>query len=515
MAKTSIERIGLTPRDLENVTSSELSRTQMYAITPLEGRYEKYVSDFHFLSSEFEWVKRRVWIEVEYLIFFADFLVDSKTTKKKILNKKFTKSEKEILRSLYQKFSEKDFLQVRLIENQTKHDLVAVVRWLDYQLSKHKIFVESAIHFGRTSADIDSNVYNSVVRDIIEKQYLPNIIKVQEKLISNAKSWDVVFSGQTHGQWAEYTTLSKVFTNFIDGLRQGLQSFSHRGKKIKLVGKLGGAIGNNSDICGAYPDLNWEKFNKQFIESILGLEYFPMSDQDGFNIRNNEIFDAITRINDVLIKFCEDFWEYCSRGVLMKKPKSSESGSSVMAQKSNPWRIEGGWEYLLDVDFYKYHNLTKYKRQGDLRRSIRMRTIGEPFAKCVIAMNRILEELNLYEPNFQLIEKETLQNISMSSAYIQTILRREGKSDAYDEIKKVSMGKDVGPKQYYQIIDKLVEDNQISEEIACEIKKGMVPQKNIGQAVKLANDAIKKAELQIKLLKKIFQLREGKNENKL
>jgi len=232
-----------------------------------------------------------------------------------------------------------------------------------------------------------------------------------------------------------------------------------------------------------------------------------MADQDSFNIRNNEVFDAITRVNDVLIKMCEDFWEYCSRGVLTKKPKSSESGSSVMAQKSNPWRIEGGWEYLSDVDFYKYHALTKYKRQGDLRRSIRMRTIGEPFAKCVIAMKRILEELNLYEPNYPLIESETLENLAMSSAFIQTVLRREGKTDAYDALKKVSMGKKVEVEQYTEVLDQLVVDGQISEAVSKEIKRGLEPKNNTGVAKKLADEAVKKAEDQLKLLKKLFLIR--------
>jgi len=242
MDKASIERIGLSAKELEGVLATEPAKRSMYAITPIEGRYEKYVTDFHFLSSEFEWVKRRVWIETEYLISLADFLSNSKTTKKKILSKKFTRQEKEIIRSLHSNFSEKDFLQVRLIENKTKHDLVAVVRWLDYKLASKKIFVEPAIHFGRTSADIDSNVYNSVLRDIVETQYLPSIIEVQKKLIENAKNWGVVFAGQTHGQWAEYTTLSKVFANFVDGIRQGLESFikekNGTKQKIRFIGNL-------------------------------------------------------------------------------------------------------------------------------------------------------------------------------------------------------------------------------------------------------------------------------------
>ncbi|MCL4387121.1 MAG: lyase family protein [Patescibacteria group bacterium] len=511
MAVSSVERIGLAKGELEDLKVTEEDRRVMFAITPLEGRYEKYVKDFHLLTSEFEWVRRRVWIEAEYVIALADFIAESKTKKRKILEKLFNEGEQRAIRELYEKFDEKNFLQIKKIEEKTNHDVVAVIRWMDYKLSQKGISIEEAIHFGRTSADIDSNVYTTVLRDIIDNHYLPLLIKVQEKLIENAKNWNLVFAGQTHGQWAEYTTLKKVFANFVDGINQALSSFycfdySGNPEKPLPSGKLGGAIGNNSDIVGAYPDLDWEKFNREFIEKKLGLKYYSMADQDGFNIRNNKLFDSVTRVNDVLIKLCEDFWEYCSRGVLVKKPKPGESGSSVMAQKANPWRIEGGWEYLSDVDFYKYHNLTKYKRQGDLRRSIRMRTIGEPFAKCIIAMNRILEELNLYEPNKEQIEKEVTENIGMSSAYIQTVLRREGKSDAYDAIKKISMGKQVGLEDYWQVLDELVGKNEVTKEIADEIKVGMKPENNTGLANALADQAIKYAEEQIKMFKKLFNI---------
>lgn len=511
MSKTAVERIGLSKDELSNISVSEDDRRTMYAITPIEGRYEKYVRDFHLLTSEFEWVRRRVWVETEYLIALAEFISSSKTKKRKILEKPFSENEKKKIRSLGDDFSEKDFLQIKKIEEKTKHDLVAVVRWIDYKLSEKGINVEEVIHFGRTSADIDSNVYNTIVKDVVDDHYLPVLVKLQERLIENAEKWDIVFAGQTHGQWAEYTTLKKVFANFVDGISQSLSSFykfDYDGNPEKPLpaGKLGGAIGNNSDIVGAYPDIDWEIFNRDFIEKNLGLEYMPMADQDGFNIRNNKLFDSITRINDVLIKFCEDFWEYASRGVLIKMPKEGESGSSVMAQKANPWRIEGGWEYLSDVDFYKYHNLTKYKRQGDLRRSIRMRTIGEPFCKCIIAMNRILEELDLYIPNNDFIQKEVNENIAMSAAYIQTVLRREGKNDAYDEIKKASMGKKVTTGDYNLVLEGLVSKKEISKEVVEEIKQGMKPKNNTGSADRLAEESLKKAKEQLEIIKKLFSI---------
>jgi len=502
---TSLERIGVSAEDLENIEVSPETFSQMYAITPIEGRYKRHVKNLSNLISEFEWTRRRIWVEIEYAIKLSEFL-NSSGTKKRIIVKIFSEDEKKILRTLYNEFSPKDFLQIQLLDRKTKHDVVAMVRWIDYRLSKHNLSIEEAIHFGRTSADINSNVYATIIRDIFEREYLPLLLKLQNTLITFAKSYDSVFSGQTHGQFAEYTTLKKVFANHVDALTQAMSPFIRQNgaSKLKMTGKLGGAIGNNSDIIGAYPNLDWDSFNKDFIENTLNLKFLDMCDQDEFNIQFSEFFDTLTRINDVIIKFSEDFWEYCSRGVFRKKVTASESGSSVMAQKTNPWRLEGGWEYLADVDFNRYHNLTKYKRQGDLRRSIRKRTIGEPFAKIIIAFERIISELDLYEPDTGFLKKEADENISMSSAYIQTVLKREGISEAYDLLKKISMGQRPDLKIYHNFIDSLKEQGKITPEVCEEIKQGMLPQNNTGDADMLADRAIIKAEEHIGKIRSLY-----------
>ncbi|MEA3229708.1 MAG: lyase family protein, partial [archaeon] len=443
-----------------------------------------------------------------------DFL-NSEKTEKPIIVRMFEDDEKKLLRTLYQTFSPEDFLQIKHIEKKTKHDIVAMVRWIDYRLSgyEHNISVEEAIHFARTSSDINSNVYATIIRDIFEKEYLPSLIMLQKKFIDFAQQYNVVFSGQTHGQYAEYTTMKKVFANYADALAQAMSPFilydkndKNTESKLYMTGKLGGAIGNNSDIIGAYPDLDWDSFNKDFVQNNLGLNFLDMCDQDEFNIKFSEFFDTLTRINDVIIKFSEDFWEYCSRGVFKKKVTTEESGSSIMAQKSNPWQLEGGWEYLEDVDFYRYHNLTKYKRQGDLRRSIRKRTIGEPFAKILIAFNRIASELDLYEPDIDFINEEAINNISMSSAYIQTVLKREGIPDAYDILKKMSMGKAPDLKLYYSFIETLEADKKIMSKVAQEIKEGMLPKNNTGYADMLADRAIGRAKTQLEKLQRLYDI---------
>lgn len=507
---TSLERIGISVEELENVIVSPQALSEMYAITPIEGRYKRHVKNLGNLISEFEWTRRRIWIEVEYAICLSDFL-NSSGTQKRIIVHKFSEDDKQTLRSLYNDFSPKDFIQIQLLDRKTNHDVVAMIRWMDHKLSGKNISIEEAIHFGRTSADINSNVYATIVKDIFEKEYLPLLLELQNKLITFAKNYNSVFSGQTHGQFAEYTTFKKVFANHVDALRQAMSPFiRHEDEgisKLDMTGKLGGAIGNNSDIIGAYPNLDWDSFNKQFVEKALNLKFLDMCDQDEFNIGFSEFFDTLTRINDVIMKFSEDFWEYCSRGVFKKKTTSEESGSSVMAQKTNPWRLEGGWEYLADIDLYKYHNLIRYKRQGDLRRSIRKRTIGEPFAKMIIGFNRIISELDLYEPDTGFLKKEAIENISMSSAYIQTVLRREGISEAYDLLKKISMGQRPDLNAYHNLIDALKHEGKITPEVCEEIKKGMLPENNTGHADMLADRAIMKAEEQIRYICDLYSIK--------
>ena len=518
----AIERIGITSEELEDIVVTEEQRSKMHAITPIDGRYKRYVPGLSDLTSEFAWTKRRVMLEVEYAISLAnEFEHYYKGDKRKILPHAFSGQEKEVLRSLYKEFNEKDFRQIQEIDKKSEHDTAAMVRWIGSKLHSKDVdpdkfgFSEEAAHFGLTSSDINTNVYNLIVADILREEYLPTLIRFQETMIDAANSnyhntiddFLEAFAGQTHGQFAEYTTLNKIFANIADGINQTIadefliKNESNKIVLVKLPGKLAGAIGNHDDLRGAYPDHDWLSFSKRFVEN-LGLRYAPMCDQDEFNIRNSKLYDAIVRINDVIWKFCDDFWEYASNGLFVKKTGKEVSGSTVMAQKVNPWRLEGGWELIDDSSssFQKYHNLTKYKRQGDLRRSIRKRFIGEPFAKAIIGMKRIIEEVERYQANMAIIKKEVNEHPEMFSAYVQTVLKREGISDAYDEIKDLTKGKKVTIGNYKAKLLGFVEQGTLKKEVYEEIVHGLNPKERTGYATRLAHDTIRAAKASIELL---------------
>jgi adenylosuccinate lyase len=503
----------------ETLKANEKLKRRMHAISPIEGRYDRYVEGLHDLTSEFEWNRRRVMVEVEYLIDLVyELNCNYEGTQNPVVHGAFSGEVKERLRSLYKKFSEDDFRRIQLLDRKINHDIVAMTTWIAYEMGDSMACladeVEAALHFARTSEDININVYNLIVKDMIKEYYLPAVVKFQEDLISRIRSWaDAVFAGQTHGQYAEYTTLRKVFANFVSAIDQTLKNFlTPDGKAINLPGKLGGAVGNENDIAaaypGGYPDRLWLDFNKEFVEKTLGLEYAEMCDQPEFNIKNQEIYENIRRTNNVLMKVCSDFWTYCSRGLFRKKTGKGESGSSVMAQKANPWLSEGAEEYFIEANeaFLGFERLIKYRMQGDLRRSTQMRGIGEPFAKTIIAIKRLGEELNKYEPNYDSIKQEVDSHPEMSAAAVQTVLRREGIPEAYDILKDMTMGKPVQRDDYIKLADRLLADGKISEEVKKDIVRVVTPGHNIGYAPYLADRAVSNAVHTLESLKGAYRI---------
>jgi len=481
-------------------------KRRMHAISPAEGRYDRYAEKLHGIVSEFAWVKKRVMIEVEYLIALTDELHGNyRGEKRPLTSRKFTEQERDRLRGLYRNFNEDDFRRIQLLDRHIQHDIVAMTTWIVYELGDSmgdlKESVETALHFALTSNDINQNVYNMTVKEIMKECFIPTVVELQETILDKVSSEDdVVFAGQTHGQYAEYTTLRKVFANWADAVSQTLVNYLSEEGPVNLPGKLGGAVGNNSDLLAAYPDLyDYLQFNflhKEFIKKILGLEYTKMCDQPEFGVKNQELYDSIVRTNNVLIKVCQDFWDYCSRGLFRKKTKPGESGSSVMAQKANPWLSEGAEEAFTQANagFRGFERMLKYRMQGDLRRSLLMRSIGEHFARTLVAMKRLTQELNKYDPNYVAIAREVEEHPEMSAAAVQTILRREGIPEAYDLIKEITMGKPIKVGHYQKLADQLQKSATITQRVKKEIIFLVThPEENTGYAKLYADEAISNA----------------------
>lgn len=526
MQQNPLERVGITQQMIDDLEVTPEDREAMHSWYPLTGRYRDYTRVLNGITSEYEWNRRRIWVETEYLIALGDELDQNyEGEKTKIIPRPFTSEERTTLRRLYDDsedglFGDPTNRLMKFAEDKTHQDVVAMERVAVYKLSEIGFdpeMIEAAFHFARTSNDINSIVFCSMVRDCLHQVYIPLMTEMEELFIERARTWSkppyadpespvTPFAGQTHGQYAVPTTLKKVMANFASGLKKAMQDFLEPdGRPYQLEAKFGGPIGNESGLYGAYPDHDWDPFIEKFVKS-MGFEWDKMTDQDGFNLKTIKLFDAMVRVNDVLLKYAEDFWDYCSRGVLIKIPKSEESGSSSMTQKVNAWRTEGGWLMLEDanVELGKYHDLARYKRQGDLRRSRRRRFLGVPFALMLTGVKGLMHDLSHYNPVPEQIQRELDEHPDMAAFYLQTVFKREGVTDAYDRIKDLTMGKRITLADLEKAIDTLVRKGTIERDIGAEVKEGMQPAKNTGAANKWTEEALEEAEAFLGKLKAAF-----------
>ena len=509
-----LERVGITPEMIEAIVVTERDRERMHSPFPLTGRYGQDTDPLRRITSEYEVTRRSFWVEVEYLISLGDELSNYTGQKRKVIPRPFTDSEKQALRRLYDDrenglYSEETFRLFKLTDDTIHHDVVAMERVGAYKLSQvgfDPAMIEAAFHFARTSNDINSPVFCSMVNDYLQEIYIPLILRMGRLFLRKAREWGQdPFAGQTHGQYAVPTTLKKVMANFSDGLRQVLEDLLPDGKSYRLQAKFSGPVGNECGLYGAYPDHNWDPFIEKFLAS-LGFDWAKMADQDEFNIGNMRLFHAMIRVNDLLEKYASDFWDYCSRGVLIKTPKKTESGSSSMVAKINPWRTEGGWEIFSDAssDLDRARSLGKYRRQGDLRRSMRRRLIAYPFGEIMVGVERLIDDLSKYNPLPSQIQRELDEHPEMAAFYLQTVFRREGVADAYDRIKDLTMGRQISEADLHIAIDTLVMEGIIEEDVGREVKEGMKPEKNIGKAREWSEEALEKAESFLDMLEEAY-----------
>lgn len=306
-------KVGLTKEDLD-IPVTERDRKRMHASTPHGGRYANYTEPLEGITSEFQLVKRRLDIEVEYLIALGDEFQNYKGTRKKLIEYPFGDRERDALRRLYTNFSEQDYVRFKKIERQTDHDVVAMIVLGLYNMGDviDPELMERALHFGRTSSDMDSNVFSLVMQEILATYYLPAISGLQNMFIGKSKEWHeipeeikkeyarpfTVIVGQTHEQPAVPTPLKKVVANIASAIDQGISRLVISGPKgdkpFRLYGKLGGAVGNDESMISAYPDHDWQPFYRKFIEG-LDLEYQPVCDQDESNMKLLDLLGIIKK----------------------------------------------------------------------------------------------------------------------------------------------------------------------------------------------------------------------------
>ena len=402
------------------------------AISPIDGRYRGKTDVLASYFSEFALIRYRVRVEVEYFIALCELpLPQLKGVDKGVF---------EPLRDIYRHFSEADAARIKEIESVTNHDVKAVEYFLKEQFDKmgdmepYKEF----IHFGLTSQDINNTSVPLSVKEALEQAYYPRLEELIAQLETYATEWaEIPMLAKTHGQPASPTRLGKEIQVFAYRLKRQLASL----KACPLTAKFGGATGNYNAHHVAYPAYDWKAFGNKFVAEKLGLEREEYTTQISNYDNLSAVFDALKRINTIMIDMNRDFWQYISMEYFKQKIKAGEVGSSAMPHKVNPIDFENAEGNLGVANALLNHLAVKLpvsRLQRDLTDSTVLRNVGVPFGHILIAIQSSLKGLRKLLLNEPVIYRDLDNCWSVVAEAIQTILRREGYPHPYEALKALT-----------------------------------------------------------------------------
>ena len=426
------------------------------AISPIDGRYSKQIENLKEYFSEYALIKYRVIVEIEYLFLLAD---------KKFL--KLTPAAKRHLRDVMENFSVENAEAIKEIEKVTNHDVKAVEYFLKKELDKTDCKdAKEWVHFGLTSQDINNTAIPLLWKNSMEYELLPAYANLKNHLHKLAKQWrDVPMLAKTHGQPASPTRLGKEIMVFVERMENQILQMSH----IPVCAKFGGATGNFNAHHVAYSKTDWIKFGNHFVEKILGLQRLQFTTQIEHYDNLAAHFDAIKRINNILIDFCRDMWTYISMEYFKQKIKAGEVGSSAMPHKVNPIDFENAEGNLGIANSLLEHLSAKLpisRLQRDLTDSTVLRNIGVPIAHTIIAVKSIERGLNKLVLNEAALNEDLNNNWAVVAEAIQTILRREQYPNPYEALKELTRGKDgITKKALHKFISSLKIPAAVKEEL--------------------------------------------------
>lgn len=402
------------------------------AISPIDGRYRNKAGDLAAYFSEYALMKYRVRVEIEYFITLCELPLPQL--------KGVDASRFDSLRDIYRNFSEADAGRIKEIESVTNHDVKAVEYFIKEQfdrlggLEPYKEF----IHFGLTSQDINNTSVPLSIKDALQEVYYPQIQKLIDQLETYAEEWkNIPMLAKTHGQPASPTRLGKEIEVFAYRLKRQLAVL----KACPITAKFGGATGNYNAHHVAYPDIDWKAFGNRFVAEKLGLEREEYTTQISNYDNLGAIFDAMKRINTIMIDMNRDFWQYISMEYFKQKIKAGEVGSSAMPHKVNPIDFENAEGNLGMANAVFAHLSAKLpisRLQRDLTDSTVLRNIGVPFGHTVIAIQSSLKGLGKLLLNEHKIYEDLDNCWSVVAEAIQTILRREGYPHPYEALKALT-----------------------------------------------------------------------------
>ena len=430
------------------------------AISPIDGRYRSKTQPLAPYFSEFALIKYRVRVEIEYFITLVELPLPQLAT--------FPHDKLDTLRDIYRLFDEEAATRVKTIEQTTNHDVKAVEYYIKEQfdaiggLEPYKEF----IHFGLTSQDINNTSVPLSLKEAVEDVYIPTLQRLIDDLKAKAAEWaDVPMLAKTHGQPASPTRLGKEVMVFVYRLEQQLASL----KSLPYTAKFGGATGNFNAHHVAYPQYNWREFGDKFVAEKLGLarESYttPISNYDWLGA----IFDAMRRINTIVIDLDRDFWMYISMEYFKQRIKAGEVGSSAMPHKVNPIdyeNSEGNLGIANAILQFLAAKLPVSRLQRDLTDSTVLRNVGVPVGHSIIAFESTLKGLGKLILNEQKIADDLDNTWAVVAEAIQTILRREAYPHPYEALKQLTRtNKPMSQELIHEFINTLNVSDEVKEEL--------------------------------------------------
>jgi adenylosuccinate lyase len=432
---------------------------ELNAVSPIDGRYRSKTQSLAPYFSEEALIKYRVLVEVEYFIALCEIPLPQLES--------IDSSVFESLRAIYKNFSTQDALWIKETEKVTNHDVKAVEYFIKEKfeklgLSKYKEF----IHFGLTSQDINNTAIPLSTKEAFENVYMRALIALISKLKDLSVDWrDIPMLARTHGQPASPTRLGKEIGVFVERLEEQMRLLF----TIPFAAKFGGATGNYNAHQVAYSQIDWKNFGNDFVEGNLGLHHsFPTTQIEHYD-HFAAFFDALKRINTIIIDLDRDIWTYVSMEYFKQKIKAGEIGSSAMPHKVNPIDFENSEGNLGMANAIFEHLSAKLplsRLQRDLTDSTVLRNIGVPIGHTIIGFEATLKGLNkllLNEPKFQ---EDLEKNWAVVAEAIQTILRREGYPNPYEALKGLTRTNETIDKK---AIHNFIATLEVSDEIKVEL----------------------------------------------
>jgi len=456
-------------------TSADPTHTALALLSPLDGRYAAKTEALRPWLSEAAFMRHRVTVEIHWLLALSAAGLPEVP--------RFSAQSEAFLLQLIEKFSTKDALRIKQIEQVTNHDVKAVEYWLKESVKGHAELEHASefIHFACTSEDINNTAYGMMLQGARQSVLLPALRALHARLVELAHTYaSQPMLSRTHGQPASPTTLGKEMANVAVRLSTAIERIA----AVPLFGKMNGAVGNYNAHLSAYPDFDWPAFSRAVIEERLGLTFNPYTIQIEPHDYMAELFDAIARTNTILLDLNRDLWGYISLGYFKQKTKVGEVGSSTMPHKVNPIDFENSEGNLGLANALLRHLADKLpvsRWQRDLTDSTVLRNIGVAFGHALLAYEACLRGLAKLEVNPQRLNEDLDACWEVLGEAVQTVMRRYGVPNPYEQLKDLTRGKNMTREVLHVFIERLP--------IPADAKTyllALTPASYIGKAIELA-----------------------------